>query len=71
MSVRSSHCLEGENIRTVGDLVVYTEEALMQVRNFGKTSMDEVNRKLGELGLTLGMKIDGATRETPVQPKEE
>ena len=58
LSVRSSHCLESENIRTVGDLVSYSEDHLMQVRNFGQTSLDEVKRKLGNLGLALGMQVE-------------
>jgi DNA-directed RNA polymerase subunit alpha len=62
LSVRSSHCLESENIRTVGDLIGYAEEELLQVRNFGRTSLDEVKSKLGELGLSLGMEIDGVSR---------
>lgn len=70
LSVRSSHCLEGESIRTVGDLVGYTEEALLEVRNFGKTSMDEVKQKLAELGLMLGMEIDGVTRKSPAAKEE-
>ena len=44
LSVRSSHCLESEGIRTVADLVGFDEEKLMLVRNFGKTSLDEVKR---------------------------
>ena len=42
----------------------------MLVRNFGKTSLDEVKSKLGELGLTLGMKIEGAPRELPTKKEE-
>ncbi len=63
LSVRSSHCLESENIRTVGEMVAYTEDQIMKVRNFGQTSLEEVNGKLSELGLTLGMQIDGVTSE--------
>lgn len=63
LSVRSSHCLESENIRTVGDLVSYSEERLIQVRNLGQTSLEEIQRKLGELGLSLGMEIEGVTTE--------
>lgn len=65
LSVRSSHCLETENIRTVGDLVVSAEEQLLQVRNFGQTSLEEVRKKLGELGLTLGMQIEGVSARRP------
>ena len=62
LSVRSSHCLESEKIRMVSDLIGYTEEDLLQVRNFGKTSLEEIKRKLIDLGLTLGMEIEGVSR---------
>jgi len=62
LSVRSSHCLEGENIRTVSDLIAYSDEELLDLRNFGKTSLEEVKKKLGDLGLTIGMEIDGVAR---------
>jgi DNA-directed RNA polymerase subunit alpha len=55
LSVRASHCLESENIRTVGELVRHTEVELLEVRNFGKTSLEEVKKKLADLDLTLGM----------------
>lgn len=71
LSVRSSHCLESESIATVGDLVVYTEERLMQVRNFGRTSLEEVKRKLGELGLTLAMEVEGVTPKAAAEAQEE
>jgi DNA-directed RNA polymerase subunit alpha len=53
LSVRSNNCLEAERIMTVGDLVSHTEEQLMEIRNFGRTSLDEIKAKLTELGLTL------------------
>jgi DNA-directed RNA polymerase subunit alpha len=43
----------------VGDLIGYSEDQLLGVRNFGKTSLEEVKKKLGELGLTLGMNVEG------------
>ena len=49
--------MESENIHFVRDLVQQTEDLLMQVRNFGETTMVEVNEKLTELGLHLGMKV--------------
>ncbi|MCK4298747.1 MAG: DNA-directed RNA polymerase subunit alpha, partial [Planctomycetes bacterium] len=55
LSVRALHCLEGQEIKTVRDLVRYTPAALLQVRNFGRTSLTEVKSKLEELGLSLGM----------------
>ena len=57
LSVRASNCLEAENILTVRDLIAQDEDSLMEVRNFGDTTLLEVNEKLGELGLRLGMRI--------------
>ena len=57
MSVRASNCLESENIHTVRDLVQRTEDELLEVRNFGETTLAEVKDKLGELGLRLGMRV--------------
>lgn len=58
LSVRASNCIEAENIKTVGDLCRRTEEEMLEVRNFGKTSLTEVKKKLTALGLTLGMDVD-------------
>jgi DNA-directed RNA polymerase subunit alpha len=57
LSVRSRHCLDSENIRTVGDLVVRTEAELLKVRNFGKTSLTEIKKKLASMNLSLGMSL--------------
>ena len=57
LSVRSRNCLEAVHMRTVGDLVTKTGGELLKVRNFGKTSLAEVESKLAELGLSLGMDI--------------
>jgi DNA-directed RNA polymerase subunit alpha len=53
LSVRSYNCLKREGVNTVGDLVQKTEAELMDIRNFGQKSIDEVKAKLDELGLTL------------------
>jgi DNA-directed RNA polymerase subunit alpha len=53
LSVRSYNCLKRANIQTMGDLVRYSEEDLMNVRNFGAKSLDEINDKLKTLGLSL------------------
>ena len=55
LTVRSSNCLESNNIETVGQLVRMTEADLLKIRSFGKTSLREVRRKLADLGLSLGM----------------
>jgi DNA-directed RNA polymerase subunit alpha len=57
LSVRASNCLESENIMTVRDLVSRTEDALLEVRNFGETTLAEVQQKLRDLGLHLGMRV--------------
>lgn len=57
LSVRATNCLEGENINTVRDLVQKTEDQLLEVRNFGETTLNEVRDKLNEMGLHLGMRV--------------
>jgi DNA-directed RNA polymerase subunit alpha len=55
-TVRSYNCLKREGVQTVGDLVQKTEEDLLEIRNFGQKSIDEVKAKLEELGLSLRKK---------------
>src|SRR5579871_3741562 len=52
-SVRTYNCLKKANILTIAELVQYTENDLMQIRNFGKKSLTEVREKLAQLGLAL------------------
>lgn len=53
LSVRSFNCLKRANINTVADLAEKTEEDMMKVRNLGRKSLEEVKKKLEELGLAL------------------
>lgn len=57
LSVRATNCLESENIHTVRDLVNRTEDELLEVRNFGETTLMEVREKLADMGLSLGMRL--------------
>lgn len=57
LSVRATNCLESENINTVRDLVACTEDQLLEVRNFGETTLTEVREKLSDIGLRLGMRL--------------
>lgn len=57
LSVRSTNCLNGANIETIGELVVMPEPKLLQFRNFGKKSLNEIKAKLSEMGLSLGMDL--------------
>ena len=58
LSVRSFNCLKRANINTVADLAEKTEEDMMKVRNLGRKSLEEVKKKLEELGLTLKQNND-------------
>ena len=59
LSVRASNCLESENISSVRELIRRSEADMLKVRNFGKTSLKEIKKKLDDLGLSLGMQIPG------------
>ena len=59
LSVRASNCLKTANIRTIADLVQKTEAELLKTKNFGKKSLNEIKTILGEMGLSLGMRLDG------------
>ncbi|MCB9897096.1 MAG: DNA-directed RNA polymerase subunit alpha [Planctomycetes bacterium] len=64
LSVRSRHCLDSENIVTLRDLVQRTEADLLKVRNFGKTSLAEIKKKLATLDLQLGMTFGPELQES-------
>ncbi len=67
LSVRASNCLESAKIVTVADLVVRTEQDLLKVRSFGRTSLREVKRKLNDINLDLGMTLpEGVATTAPV-----
>ncbi len=53
LSVRASNGLKRANITTVGDLVEKTREEMGKIRNLGQKSLDEIESKLAELGLSL------------------
>ena len=57
LSVRATNCLESANINTVRDLVQQTDDQLLEIRNFGENTLNEVREKLTELGLHLGMRV--------------
>lgn len=58
LSVRSSNCLRQENIKTIADLVKKTEGEMLEFKNFGKKSLNEIKELLAGMGLGLGMQID-------------
>ena len=66
LSVRSANCLKNANIRHIGELVQRTEAEMLKTKNFGRKSLNEIKEVLAEMGLNLGMKLDGF-----VPPEEE
>ncbi|MDR1479284.1 MAG: DNA-directed RNA polymerase subunit alpha [Planctomycetaceae bacterium] len=60
LSVRAMNCLEGEDIKSVRDLITRSEDSLLELRNFGETTLTEVKEKLSAWDLKLGMKIPQA-----------
>jgi len=58
LSVRAANCMSEQQIETVAELVRRTKDELLLVKNFGKTSLREIEKKLKELQLDLGMDVD-------------
>jgi DNA-directed RNA polymerase subunit alpha len=61
LSVRASNCLESEGLGSVRELVQFTEDQLLELRNFGDTTLAEVRDRLNEMGLHLGMRVPAAS----------
>lgn len=59
LSVRSANCLQNANIHYIGDLVQRTEGEMLKTKNFGRKSLKEIKEILAQMGLALGMKIEG------------
>lgn len=57
LSVRSTNCLSGANIETIAELVSIPERRMLEFRNFGKKSLNEIKAKLTDMGLSLGMDL--------------
>lgn len=57
LSVRSTNCLSGANIETIAELVSIPDRKMLEFRNFGKKSLNEIRKKLEEMGLHLGMDL--------------
>lgn len=57
LSIRATNCLECEGIKILRQLVPKTDDELLEIRNFGETTLREVKAKLALHGLVLGMKL--------------
>ncbi len=59
LSVRAANCLENAGIRFVGELVTKTDRDMLNTKNFGRKSLNEIKDILADMGLHLGMKVEG------------
>ena len=59
LSVRSANCLKNAEIHKIYQLVAKTEAEMLRTKNFGRKSLNEIKEVLSEMGLTLGMKLEG------------
>jgi len=59
LSVRAANCLENAGIRYIGELVMKSEAEMLKTKNFGRKTLNEIKDILAEMGLHLGMKIEG------------
>ncbi|TFG44090.1 MAG: DNA-directed RNA polymerase subunit alpha [Syntrophobacterales bacterium] len=66
LSVRSANCLKNADIHKIWQLVSKSESEMLKTKNFGRKSLNEIKEVLTEMGLSLGMKMDGF-----VAPKED
>ncbi|MCJ7645842.1 DNA-directed RNA polymerase subunit alpha [bacterium] len=72
LTVRSINCLNRAKIKTIGDLVKQTEDKLLSFRNFGKKSLNEIKKKIAELGKQKGVELSlGMTLPEKFKEKEK
>ena len=69
LSVRSANCLKNANINKIFQLVSKTEAEMLKTKNFGRKSLNEIKEVLSEMGLSLGMKLEGF--EPPEEKEDE
>ncbi len=61
LSVRSANCLKNADIHKIWQLVSKSESEMLKTKNFGRKSLNEIKEVLTDMGLSLGMKLDGFT----------
>jgi len=72
LSVRSANCLKNADIHKIYQLVAKTEQEMLKTKNFGRKSLNEIKEVLSEMGLSLGMKLDGfVPPEEDTEEREE
>jgi DNA-directed RNA polymerase subunit alpha len=70
LSIRSENCLLRAGVRTIGDLVQYTRDDLLKIRNLGKISLKEIEEKLDIFGLSLSAPKAGSKAGTDSQEND-
>jgi DNA-directed RNA polymerase subunit alpha len=72
LSVRSANCLKNAEIHQIWQLVTKSEGEMLRTKNFGRKSLNEIKEVLSEMGLSLGMKLEGfdASEEDTEQGEE-
>ena len=63
LSVRSQNCLKNANVFTIADLVRKTKDEMLETKNFGKKSLEELDEVLKKLKLELGMSVSEVVLE--------
>jgi len=64
LSVRSANCLKNAGIRTIRDLVQKSEKDMLETKNFGRKSLNEIRDILRPMGLSLGMELEPAEAQS-------
>jgi DNA-directed RNA polymerase subunit alpha len=59
LSVRSANCLQNAEIKYIGELVQKSEQEMLKTKNFGRKSLNEIKEILRDMGLSLGLKLEG------------
>ena len=71
LSVRSANCLKNAEINKIWQLVSKTEAEMLKTKNFGRKSLNEIKEVLSEMGLSLGLKLEGFSPPEEVIEEEE
>ena len=71
LSVRTMNCLRRGNIETVGQIISKKESELLALRNFGQKSKQEIEERLGELGLSLKLQTEEPTTSAEEEEEDE
>ena len=62
LSTRARNCLDGAQIGTLGELLSFSNDELLKIKNLGQTVLSEIEKKLAELDLAIGMNLEEVTQ---------